>query len=693
MVKNEWIKLFRNRIFLVFFAAVFVFYGFYLYWSLVFYEKQGLMEKAPERYYNELAGELSALSLTDGETLVLLTERIGQMEELKGVMAGSAEFERVLAAHEEVRDEVDRTVHYQEIRANIINNAEKQIRRLDRGNYGTLEQRYLESWMRKTQEVYARLSDVTPVFCHARGLQALVDNPMADFCCLFILLLAVFQLLTVERQNELIILSKSTVRGKRTHGFVKAAVLGGVCILVSVLLLFEGIFIAGRIYPFPPLDIPIQSVYSYCTLRINVLEYLCLYMLLKILFYLACTALIYFICCVLHKVIPIFLAILAGGGILLFLYLGIAETSYLAPLRAASLVALGQAGALLERYQCVNLFGIAVNRTLFAVILLCALTILFLAAAVRSYAVSGEKHIWTDRRSVYDKKKRWSVSLTAHECYKVFFSQKLIFVLAAAAVVSAFYLPVTGTVGGITLVDHLFWVYSLQVEGEYTDEVMTHIRRCQEETAASAARPDVQENERMFYDAMMETYSKMEEYAAYLSEHENSYYINNPAYEMLTGADEGANRKNILTAMLMYAFAIVCFVLTMAIDYQRGENRLIHSTKEGRWHYVRAKVFVGMLISLVLLSLFFVPQMVRELHFYGTDYIFAPAYSLPHLSRIGKGISIFTYLSMEYVGRYLLLLAVMAFSYLVERKVKSSIVAIVCVCAVVEIPLAAMLLA
>ena len=690
MVKNEWIKLFRNRVFLVFFAAMFIFYAFYLYWSLIFYTKPGQIEQAPASYYNELAGEL--VSLTDEEKLTLLTERIGQMEELSEAMSGSAKFGMVLLAYEEVLDEVNRAVHYQEIRSNIISNAEKQMRRLDRGNYGALEQRYLESRLEKTQEVYARLSDVTPASCHVRGIRALVDNPMADFCCLFILLLAVFQLLTVERQNELIILSKSTVRGKRTHGFVKAAVLSGLCILVTVLLLLEGIFVIGRIYPFPPLRIPIQSVYSYCTLRINVLEYLCLYTMLKILFYLMCTALFYFVCCLLRKVIPIFLVILTGGGILLFLYLEISENSYLAPLRAASPVALGQAGELLERYQCVNMFGIAVNRILFAVVLLSTLTLLLLMASVKIYAISGEKNILADRRSIYDKKKRWSVSLIVQECYKVFISQRLILVLAAAVVVSCVYLPTTGASDVSTLVDHLFYAYSTRVAGEYTEKVSEYIRQHQEEIGANAAFPDMQEKDRMFYDAMQETFSQMWEYAVYLSEHENSYYINNPGYIALTGGNEDANRKNIMTSMLMYAFAAVCFVLTLSVDYQGGENRLIHSTEKGRWHYVRAKAFVGMLVSLILLMLFFVPQMISELRFFGADYIFAPAYSMQHLSWVWGGISIFTYLCLVYAARYVSLLVLMVFAYLVERKVKSSIVAIVCVCAVVEIPLAVMLL-
>lgn len=708
MVKNEWIKLFRNRVFLIFFAAVFVFYGLYLYWSLVLYEKPGVVEQAPATYYQEITEELEALSLTDEEKLELLTERRGQLEELVWVtdpaqfdltqpeglawVTTSAQYSLMQLAYEEVWDEVNRAVHYQEIRAAVISNADKQLRRLDRGNYGRLERRYRESSLEKTKEVYGRLSDVMPVSGHARGLGALVDNPVADICCLFIVLLAVFVLLTVERQNEWIILSKSTVRGRQVHGLVKAAVLGGLCILVTVLLLLEGILVIGHIYFIPPLGIPVQSVYPYCALRISIGGFLCLYALLKTLLYFWCASCAYAVCCLLHKVIPIFLVILGVGGALLSVYLGIPETSYLAPLRNASPVTLGQAGELLERYRCVNVFGTAVNRLVFAAVLLCGGTAVFLAAAVKVYAGAEEKSIPADRRSVYDKKKRWGVSLFGHECYKAFLSQKLILVLAVAAAVSVPYLKTTDVGSGNTLAELLYQMYSYPVEGEYTEEIPEYIRQKQEEVSLSMSRPDVQERERTIYEMILEALSRMSAYSEYLSTHENSYYLNKPSYITLTGGNEGANRKNIMTSMLMYVFAIVCFVMTMSVDYQRGENRLVHSTEKGRWHYIRAKVLIGMLVSLILLVLFWAPTLYRQLGTDGVEYIFAPAYSLQHLSWVWRGISIFGYLCLLYAARYMSLLGVMVFSYLVERKVRSSIVAIVCVCAVVEIPLAVMLL-
>lgn len=708
MIKNEWIKLFRNRVFLIFFAALFVFYGFYLYWSMVLYVKSGVVEKASVSYYQELTEELAELSLTDEEKLAFLSKRQEQTEELTGMIFSaqleqtqpegvawafdSVQLEQRMLACEEVWNEVNQAVHYQDIRSGIISNADKQLRRLDRGNYGRLERRYLESSLEKTKAAYGRLAEVMPVSGHARGLEALVDNPVADFCCLFIVLLAVVELVTVERQKEQIILSKSTVRGRQMHGLVKAAVLGGLCVLVTVLLLLEGFFVVGRIYSIPSLGIPVQAVYPYCALRISIGGFLCLYALLKLLFYLFFAACFYVVCCLLRRVISIFLVILGGGGVLLSLYLWISENSYLAALRNVNPIALGQAGELLERYRCVNVFGIAVNRLTFAVFLLCAGTAALLAAAVKVYTESEETSILADRHSAHDKKKRWGVNLFLHECYKAFLSQRLLFVLAVAAVVSVPYLKTTTVGNGEALEDLFYRMYSSPVEGVYTDEIPEYIRQKQDEVYLNMSRPEVQERERSVYETMLSALSRMSAYGGYLSIHENSYYLNRPAYITLTGGNGAANQRNIVTNMLMYAFAIVCFVLTMSMDYQRGENRLIHSTEKGRWHYVKIKVLIGMLVSLVLLVLFQAPTLYRLLAAEGLEYLSAPAYSLQHLSWVWGEISIGGYLCLLYAARYAALLLVMAFSYLTVRKVRSSIVAIVCVCAVVEIPLAVMLI-
>ncbi|MCM1104715.1 MAG: hypothetical protein NC409_11505 [Clostridium sp.] len=395
MIKNELIKILSNRIFLLFIVLMLLLNGFYYKWSLDIHADR--LEPTAFQY-RQLVEELAPLS--DREKLEVVSERL---EELSGVelvlenptdFSGSLEFSLVSKLYQEIGAELSQIADYQDRIGAIVQNVDAHLGRAGTGNDGAMERSFMESRLKKTGEVYQNLMEVKPVFYPSRGIRALVDNPVTDCCCLLILLLAVLQLVTVERQNELIILSKTTRRGRGAHGIVKAAVLGSLCLFVTVLLTVESILVIGSIYPFSSFFHPIQSVFSYCALRINILEYLCIYMIIKMLFYLLCTAVCYFVCCLLRKAIPIFLILSGVTGLLLCLYLGISETSYLAPLRTMNPIAFGQAGALLERYQCVNVFGMAVNKLFLYPCICGVLAILFFAAAVRGFAVSCEKILY-----------------------------------------------------------------------------------------------------------------------------------------------------------------------------------------------------------------------------------------------------------------------------------------------------------
>lgn len=685
MVKNELIKILSNRMFLLFVILMLLFNGFYYKWAL---DVHSDVLQMPASRYNQAVEELSSFS--DEEKLALVSGRLEEMSEQSALVPNSEDITQY-DMYQEIWEELSRITEYQKQIGGIVRNADAHLGRPETGSYGALERSFMESRLEKTREIYQGLMEVEPVFYPSRGIRALLDNPITDCCCLFILLFAVFQLLTAERQSEWIILSKTTRRGRGAHGIAKALALGIVCMMITVLMTAESMFVIGSIYPFGSFLHPIQSVFSYCALRINILEYLCIYMVIKMLFFLFCTAVCYFVCCLLRKTIPIILTLAGAAGLLLYLYLTVSETSHLAPLKTMNPIAFGQAGVLLERYQCVNIFGTAVDKLIFYMILCGMLAILVFAAAVRVFAVSYEKNTTSAKRSFFDAKKRWNVGILRHECYKALISQKVLIVLMfAGAAAWVMYTPFGHF--WFSASEIFYYRYSEAVMGTYTDEVEEFIAKNRETVYAEMAQPDLQEAQLITYSAMLEALTWMSEYAQYLSAHEDSYYLYNQGYTALTGGNYMVNRQNIMTSIVMYAFAVICFVLTMSIDYQHGENRLIHSGVKGRGAYLRSKLLIGMLIAAVLLGLFWLPQLVGTLRSWGTEFLSAPAYSLQHLAGVPRGISIFTYLCLKYIGKYMMLLGVMVFSYLLERKVKSSVTAIVWVCAVIEIPLVVMLL-
>ncbi len=699
MVKNEWIKLCGNRTLLLFMILMLLFNGLYYKWSLDVHADIQNQEPSASAY-RQFTGELLTLSASDEEKLRFVSDSLTEMSEimerqLRSEMGmihnNDAESHLLSALYQEIEDELSRVTGYRDQIDTILQNVDVQMRRLEFGNYGALERHFLESRLTKTREIYGGLADVEPVFYPSRGIRALVDDPVTDCCCLFILLFAVFQLLTAERQNELIILSKTTRRGRGAHGTAKAAALSILCVTVTVVMITESVLVIGSIYPFASLMHPAQSVFTYCALRISLLGYLCIYTLIKMLFYLMCTAVFYVICCLFRKVVFVFFMLAGTVGLTVFLYLSISEVSWLAPLKTMNPIAFGQAGALLERFQCANVFGLAVNKLVLYPCLCAALALAFFAAGIRAFAQAYEKHAVSDRFSFLEKKKKGHVGILRHECYKALVAQRILIVLAVAGIF-AYALNTPFGEKRMSLSELFYNQYSEEVKGAYTDKTDEFIRQNQEIVTAWMREPGVEEWQQITYRAMSEALTQMSQYTQYLAAHENSYYIYNEGFTAVTGGNEGVNRQNIMVSMVLYAFAAVCFVLTMSIDDQHGENRLIHSTVKGRNAYIRSKVLVGMLIAAVLFGMFWLPPLKGTLRIWGTEFMFAPAYSLQHLNGVWGGISIFAYICLWYLGKYMMLLIIMIVSYLIEHRVKSSVAAIVWVCAIVEIPLVVMLL-
>lgn len=677
MFKNELIKLVTNKIFLVFGVLLFLVNGVYLYWSM---ELNIDTYDASPREYNRLLEELSELD--DDRKLEVISRRLEEVSQnledaiLQGDWPSDALYMET-ELYQELFDELSANSGYSHVIDTILSNADKQMAKMEKGSFS-----YRQA--EKTKQVYYKLTDVNLVFFPKRGLENLLDNPVTDCFNLFFFLIAVFLITLVERQKQLSILPKTTHYGRGKHGWIKAAVLGLTAAVITVLVFLESFFIIDKIYPFQPLNLPIQSVYPYCPLKVSIAGYLGIYLLLKTVFYLFCMSVFYLVGSVCKRTLFVFILLSALIGISAFCYLTIQPTSYLAFLHNLNPITFSQIKALLVRYQCVDLLGYAGNRTVFYVFLWCVLSVLFVFLAVKISAHHDEIDSAPDRTFSLIKGRKGSVNLFFHESYKVFIAQKILFVLLLAALTSyVTYVPETGKGG--SFVDVMYHHYSAEVQGKYSEAIDDYIAKNLE--AIEEKEAHLQEGEKERWGISKAAFEEMQGYAYYLSGLENSYFIDNRGFVILTGGDWQANRRHVISLILMFAFAIVCYVQSLSIDYQNGEIRIVQSTYGGRKKYLKEKLLIGCMILLALFGIFWIPELMNIIKVFGTDYILAPAYSLQHLYGVGKHISILAYLIFEYAVILMMLAGIMVVSYFVERKIKNGMISILFISAFVEIPL------
>ncbi len=675
MFWNEWIKLVTNKVFLFLFVLFLLLNGYYLYWSMELDREAD--EPGPERY-NRAVLELQTLD--DNGKLEAVSRKLEEIslefEEL-GSEFPPDDLYREQFLYQELLEELKQHSGFSQAVDAILANAGRRMETAKETSYA-----YRQA--EKTRQRYERLTGIEPVFFPAKGLEYLLDDPAADCSTLFLVLIGAFLITLAERQKQLSILPKTTRYGRGAHSRIKAAVLGTAAAAVTVILFLERFWIIDQSYPFSDLGVPVQSVFPYCALKVSVFGYLAIYLFLKILFVWLVMSVFYLIGSVCRNTL-LAIALLAGlTGVSAVCYLAVSPSSYLAFFHNWNPVAFSQIQPLLARYQSVNVLGYAVDKTGFCIFLWCFLSVFFCVLAGKLSAVQDELKASGNRDFTFFPKRTGSVNRFAHEAYKVFAVQKVFFLLLLAGIAAyAVYVPVSEKDG--TLVDAVYHHYSEAVAGKYSGKIDAVIERNLETVEEQIE--DAAEEKRNFLNIQNAVLMQMKEYAAYLSQRENSYYIDNRGFTILTGGDADANRRHLVTKILMYAFAVICFVQALSVDYQNGEIRIIRSTPGGRRNYRKDKAGLGCLILLFLFAVFWLPELIQLIGTFGTADISAPAYSLQHLADVSSRISIREYLVFQYAGILLALAVLMAASYLVEKKIKNGTISILILLAFVEIPL------
>lgn len=586
---------------------------------------------------------------------------------------------------ETVYEEIKAVVSYEDSVKAVLKNTDRYIngKKVDKDSF-----EYIRAV--KTRDKYIRLERITPSFYPAKGMDMYCDSASGDYLILAFMIFATVLIITLEREQGLSLISKTTLKGGAVHGLVKASALGILCVIVSLIMHICSFVVIAQFYPVKDLTVPIQSVagYTYCALEISAWQYILLQIVMKIVFYLCCLGFFYFICCIFRRCIPVYFTSVGFIGVLVALHKFIKPNSYLAFINTYNPVTYSRVKDILSRFQCIDIFGTAVERTVFAVVYQLILVLICVAIGTVLYAVSEEREKKGADFKWMIKRNKLHVGMFRHEMFKVFISQYVILLLMGATLVSyMFFTPAQSFNNSVA--DMFYDYHSERVEGKYTTDVMEYIDNVillndekREELGDSADAFT-----KLELDSTDTALKNMKKYAEYLSEKKNSYFLNNDGFIMLTGGDGQTNTHNVIITILLCIFGSICFISVMSVDYQNGEDRLIKSTINGGIKYRFSKLAVGLIIAVILYVVFWIPNLVSVINEFGTMYIDVPVYSLVHLANLPAWVSIKEYIIAVYIFRFIIILAIMGISYLVSVKARSKAVSVILVWMITILPL------
>ncbi len=479
----------------------------------------------------------------------------------------------------------------------------------------------------KTPPAYEKMQDVRPVFGRSKGITLATDNSFTDILCGFILLFAVLSIMLYDREQGMSGLLFSMRRGR---GYLIMTKLGALAVTLFgavVLLYAENLILGACLYGLGDLSRPIQSLSGFiaCNLKINVWQYLILYVLFKFIAVFCIGAVLSLIAVNTKNTVSFYgisAAVLIVEGVL---YVLIHPLSIYSIFRYINLVAFTKVNEIFCNYKNINFFEYPVpliptsSAALFIITAVCGFLSAYLYARKRNLEFKriGLKLSFGKGGKVH-----------SHMWYTFYKS----LILQKGALVIAVFLAVSGFMSQSFIKqydqqDVYYEYYTEKMEGKVTAETVAFFEDEKARFADLQAQLDeLSEKEPQNYTAQNELSKQLAPKMGFDPAYERLQQISNVkgAYMFYDTGYKRALGVNSYDDDMKYALAAVFLLIFLVSPLIANDNKyrmsfIVSSTTSGRRSYIRRNILTAVVYGLLAALLWIVPYSVTISQYYGHD--------------------------------------------------------------------------
>lgn len=603
LIITELKKLFSREIFVLMLAAVFILNAYLLFRTA----------SSGEATVSDYRTVYSAIDdMPDDEKLAWLDARLQEY---------SGQHRYDFDVLHELREECDGVVNYQDFLESIRAQADSMtavsiFAKPDTFNYRSIL---------KTPPAYKNVQDVVPIFDVSKGLTLATDNSFTDILCGFILLFSVLSIMLYDREQGMSGLLFSMRRGRGYLIMTKLAALA-ITLLGAVLLIYiENLIIGGILYGLGDLMRPIQSVSGFigCNLRINVWEYLILYVLFKFIAFFCIGAVLSLIAVNTRNTVSFYgisAAVIIIEGVL---YVLIHPLSIYSIFRYINLIAFTKVNEVFCNYKNINFFEqpVPLVPTALSALIIITATCGFLS----SYLYSKKRNLEFRRlgfKRGLGRGKRVHSQLW-YTLYKSLILQKGALVIAVFIVVSVFMSQTFYK--KYDQADVYYEYYTEKAEGRITAETLDFFESEKERFEDLQTQLDeLRQNEPSNYTAQNELSKQLAptmgfnpayERLQQIKDIDGAYMFYDTGYKRALGkAGYDDDMKYALAAMFLLLFLVSPLI---ANDNKYRMSFIISSTASGKQSYIRRNLLTAALYGLLAALIWILPYSVTISQYYG----------------------------------------------------------------------------
>lgn len=550
----------------------------------------------------------------------------------------------------------------------------------------------------KTSKVYQKLKGTELKVEDPMGILNITDNELTDYIAIIMIFIIAVNLVFYEKNENQFCFLRTTANGRKKLMASKVLAMFLFVLVITIFLYGMNAVISRCFYNPIDFESPIQSLYLYrnSPFGLNIGEFLVSYFFVKILSCVLLGILFMLICITFNHIIFVFAASALTVLIEIICYTKISGTHFLAFLKYLNIVSGVKTGGMFSDYVNLSVIGYPVNTCFLYGILWLILTVVFTVTVVNYLDSSHEKRIIPLQRFDLLKGFECHTYLFLHECYKMLISGRVFLVLIFSCLFVIWWNPVERI--QFDSVDEVYYKeYMERFYGPLTSETYEMINEEREnyDQMAATISADIEQGRSEMYISIkyndelsrQNAFDMVTEHIEYLESQKGGWLFYEKGYDILTDNSHFKNRDiSQAFVYLIILIAMTCGIY--GVDFGNSEMRLLRTTYHGRRNLKNIKGVLGVLCTLISFGLVYVVRLLNVLSAYGTGGLNAPAASMEHLSQVPQNITVFQYILIIMIMRFIGGLIVTKAVFVSFKYFKNSIPVIISGIVIFIIPLA-----
>lgn len=505
----------------------------------------------------------------------------------------------------------------------------------------------------KMRELYAGVKRIELKPAPSSGVEMAASSGITDILALVVLLCIAVTIWLKEREQNMMLLLRTTYCGRKKLAVSKLLVMIVSCVFLGAGLYGGNAIAASVMYGLGDLSRPLASVYEYghTLWEISAGEFLILNVLFKIIAYIWVSLLISAVCCKLTNSVTAFGGIVLFGAAGCLMYYKIPYLSTMVAFKYLNPFAVLKTELLFADYNGLNFFEYPIDYRVCMAVLLPAGVILFTVLVIKFFtdyiiktgvkigvfarAVLSVRGCFVKFRRLFER----HTNIIGHEVYRIFISH------AAGIVLVVLVLFVVNDskpyeVRYSSLEYYCEHLYLDKLKGPVTDEKLEYI-----EEEQNRVKKLSDEYARAQMKALMMIRSRI----AYIERNEGAFLIYDMPHNILTAAfGNTTDIKRSVICMIPIVLIMPCF---FAPDLQTGVYKITDVTRFGKKKLRILRYIMGIVTAVLIAAAAYIPYFVQAMISYEVDMeeLSYPVNSLEHLSKLGASMSIGTYYGFIYL--------------------------------------------